>query len=278
MPLNFLPPRLERIQAVVLDWAGTTLDFGSLAPVTTLVRVFALHGIELTLAQARGPMGRAKRDHIQTLLELPEVSAAWEARHGGRPDEAAIDRVFADFGPIQQEIIRESSQLIPGCREAIAALRARGIKIGSSTGYSREQMDVVVPLAAEQGYQPDAVVCASDIAPGRPAPWMIFENCRQMGVYPMQTVVKVDDTIVGIEAGLNAGCWTVGISAAGNLVGLSQAELENLPEDERAQLVGKATEAMLAAGAHLVIESIADLPAAIDEIEAYLQAAAAQYA
>jgi phosphonoacetaldehyde hydrolase len=271
MSLRFLPPRHERIQAVVLDWAGTTLDFGSRAPVITLVRIFARQGVTLTLEEARGPMGRAKRDHIQALLALPSIAAQWQSLHGANPDDAAVDRLFADFGPVQREIISEFSTLIPGCREAIDALRARGIKIGSSTGYSREQMDVVEPLAAAQGYAPDAAVCASDIAPGRPAPWMIFENARRLGVYPMRTVVKVDDTPVGIEAGVNAGCWNVGISAAGNQTGLSPEELAALPPAERARLVARAADALYAAGAHLVIESIAELPAAIDAIEARLR-------
>jgi phosphonoacetaldehyde hydrolase len=159
-----------------------------------------------------------------------------------------------------KEIVGANSKLIPGCLEAIAECRSMGIAIGSSTGYTQELMDIVVPAAAAEGYRPDAIVCASDVSPGRPAPWMCFENARRLGVYPMEAIVKVDDTVVGIEAGLNAGMWTIGISRAGNLVGLSEEELGRLTAEEQAKLVQSATSALYQSGSHYVIESIAKLP------------------
>jgi phosphonoacetaldehyde hydrolase len=150
--------------------------------------------------------------------------------------------------------------------DAVEKCKSVGIAIGTSTGYTQELMDVVVPLARSQGFIPDSVVCASDVSPGRPAPWMCFENARRLGIYPMEAIVKVDDTTVGIEAGLNAGMWTVGISRSGNLVGLSEDELNQLAPDEQEKKVRTATEELLRSGAHMVIETIADLPEALSEI------------
>jgi phosphonoacetaldehyde hydrolase len=169
------------------------------------------------------------------------------------------------------EVLADNSELIPGCREAIAKCRAMRISIGSSTGYTQELMDVLVPLAAKQGYQPDAIVCASDVSPGRPAPWMCFENMRRFGVYPMEAGVKVDDTTVGIEAGLNAGMWTVGIARSGNLVGLSEDELNQLSAAEKSQRVERAADALYASGAHFVIDTIAELPDVIQRINELLR-------
>ena len=69
-------------------------------------------------------------------------------------------------------------------------------------------MDVVVPIASASGYSPEVVLCAEDAPQGRPAPWLIFECARRLNVFPLNHIIKVDDTIVGIQAGLNAGTWT----------------------------------------------------------------------
>jgi phosphonoacetaldehyde hydrolase len=209
----------------------------------------------------------AKRDHLRVMLEMPEVAHRWRQVHGRAATPSDIDRLYTQFLPLQKEILATNSQLIPGCVEAIEECRSRGIAIGSSTGYTQELMDVIIPLVRAQGYRPDAIVCASDVSPGRPAPWMCFENARRLGVYPMQAIVKVDDTIVGIEAGLNAGMWTVGIARSGNLVGLSEDELNQLAPKDQALRVEAATALLYRGGAHFVADTIAELPQALRRIE-----------
>ena len=254
------------LKAVIFDWAGTTIDFGSRAPISAVLGAFEALEVPISLEQARAPMGRAKRDHIQAIFDFPDVCERWVATHGTQPEDA-VDRIYERFLPLQKEILQNHADLIPGCLETIRFCRDRGMKIGSSTGYTRELMDIVMPLAAKQGYEPDAMVCASDLSPGRPAPWLCFENARQLGVYPPEAIVKVDDSTVGIEAGLNAGMWTVGIAGSGNLVGLSEGEYQQLSDEERESIVAPAQEKLAASGAHLVIDSIAELPKAMLHIE-----------
>ena len=93
-----------------------------------------------------------------------------------------------------------------------------------------------------------------------------------MGVWPTHSVVKVDDTPPGIAEGVNAGTWTVGVGLTGNIAGLSAEELATLTEAERGDLRRRAEADLLAAGADLVIDSVADLPRAIDTIAAKLRA------
>ncbi len=254
------------LRAVVLDWAGTTVDFGSRAPVLAVMEAFRRSEVPVTLEQARGPMGMAKRDHLRAMIEMPEVRNRWRQVHGRAPTSEDVDRLYAKFLPLQKEILGSNSQLIRGCLEAVDKCRSMGIAIGTSTGYTQELMDVLVPLARSQGFAPDAIVCASDVSPGRPAPWMCFENARRLGVYPMEAIVKVDDTTVGIEAGLNAGMWTVGIARSGNLVGLSEDELNKLLPEEQGKRVRAATEELFRCGAHFVIDTIAELPGALSQI------------
>lgn len=262
----------SKLQAVVFDWAGTTVDFGSRAPALVFVEVFRRSGVPIEMEEARGPMGKAKRDHIASILALPRVAQQWRQRFGRSPGDDDVQRLYEEFLPLQKATLAEHSDVIPGIARAVAACRELGLKIGSSTGYTRELMEVVAPRAAEQGYAPDVILCADDVPAGRPAPWMLFRAAERLNVYPMRTVVKVDDTPVGIEAGRNAGTWTVGITRTGNALGLSPSEVEALPDDELQRRLAEAAERFRSGGAHFVLESVADLPELLPEIERRLRA------
>jgi phosphonoacetaldehyde hydrolase len=263
------PPR---IKAVILDWAGTVLDHGSRAPMGAFVRAFAAFDVTITEADARGPMGMAKRDHIRAVLQAPAVAAAWRARHGRAPTEGDVDSLFDVFEPMNVAAVEDHADLIPGARAAVEALRARGIRIGSTTGYTRPIMERLLPRAAASGYAPELVVCAGDLPAGRPSPLMMWHAMAALGVWPADCVVKVDDTPVGLAEGTAAGTWTVGVALTGNIAGLSAAQLAALAPEARTALRRRATAELAAAGADLVIDSVADLPSSIAEIERRLAA------
>jgi phosphonoacetaldehyde hydrolase len=263
MVVNTGPPRL---QAVIFDWAGTTVDHGSRAPAQVFVAIFARRGIAITEAEARGPMGRAKRDHIAAIVALSRVSAAWRDQHGRAPTEADVDRLYDDFLPLQRDALAKHADVIPGVPEVVAECRRRGLKIGGSTGYTRPLMAVLEPIARAGGYAPDVSICADDVPGGRPAPWMLFRAAERLGVFPMSRVVAVDDTPVGIEAGRNAGAWTVGISRTGNGLGLSRAEVERLDRRDLDERLAAVAADLTRAGAHHVIESVAELLPVLDQI------------
>jgi len=256
----------RQLQAAVLDWAGTTVDFGSRAPVQAVMAAFAQAGVPVTEEEARRPMGRAKRDHLQAVLDQPQVARRWMETHQRPATDADLDQIYDQFLTMQIECITECSGVIDGCPAAIEACRALGLKIGSSTGYTRDLLARVAQRAAGEGYTPDVMLSADDVSPGRPAPWLCLENARRLAVYPMAAVVKVDDTPAGVTAGRNAGAWSVGVVASGNEVGLAPADLEALPSGERAERLERARERLIAAGAHLLIDTIAELPAAVTRI------------
>lgn len=256
----------SNIRAILFDWAGTTVDHGSRAPVEVFVEVFRRAGVEVTTAEARGPMGRAKRDHIAAILAVPRVDEAWRAKHGAAASEADLDRLYHDFLPLQEVVLERHADVIAGVPQVVAQCRARGIKIGATTGYTRALMAIAAPLAAAQGYAPDTIICADDVPQGRPAPWMIYHAMERLSVYPISAVVAVDDTTVGIEAGRNAGAWTIAVTRTGNALGLSAEEVDQLDRGERARRIREAEAAFRAAGAHVVIESVADLLPALDQL------------
>ncbi len=258
------------VKAVVFDWAGTTVDFGCCAPAVVFIDVFKGRGIDVTLDQAREPMGIHKKDHIRILMKVGPIAAQWEKKFGARPTEADVESLFAEFVPKQVDTIAKHADVIPGALDAIAALRKQGIKIGSTTGYNAEMMAVLTPLAAKAGYTPDTMVSVSDVPEGRPSPWMALEAVKRLGVYPLEACVKVGDTPADIAEGLNAGMWSVGLVDHGNEVGLTATEFAALAPEARAAKCAKARQRLVACGAHIVIDTIAKLPETITDINALL--------
>lgn len=258
---------MTQFKAVIFDWAGTMIDFGSFAPMGVFAEAFRRFGIHATIAEARAPMGAPKRDHIKAMITAPRLSAEWARVHGAAPTEADINRIYAVFVPMNEEVVANYATLVPGAAEVVANLRARGLKIGSTTGYTRSIMERVFPIAAAQGYSPDTCVCADDLPEGRPGPLQMYQCFIDLRVYPPHIVIKVDDTEPGIAEGVAAGCVTVGVALSGNHVGLTPDALASLSADDVDRLRQRATQALRAAGADHVIDTVADLPALIDSLE-----------
>ena len=260
------------VEAVILDWAGTTIDFGSLAPVYAFMELFRAEGIEVSQSEAREPMGTEKRVHICRMLANPRIAQAWLDVKGSEPTEAEIDRLYHDFAPIQTRIVGERSQLIPGWKHACDQLLEQGIKIGGNTGYGPGMMEPALAAAKEQGYQPASCVFATEVVRGRPFPDMALTVAMELQASHMHGCVKVDDTIPGIEEGLRAGMWTVGVSVSGNEVGLDRDAWLALDAAQQAELRAVAEQRLYDAGAHYVIDSVAQLPQVIEDISARLAA------
>lgn len=258
------------LKAVLLDWAGTTMDYGCYAPAVVFVEVFKRQGVPITMDQAREPMGAHKRVHIQKITQIDAVRRLWEETHGRSPVEEDVDRMFAEFVPLQLQCLADYADLIPGTLEAVADFRKRGMKVGSTTGYTGEMMQLLCAEATKRGYTPDATVCATDVPAGRPEPWMCLENAKRLRVFPMEAVVKVGDTLPDIYEGLNAGMWSIGLAMTGNELGLNEAEIAQLDPETRERKRRRAYERMAQAGAHYVVDSIADVPPLLDAINARL--------
>jgi phosphonoacetaldehyde hydrolase len=258
------------IQAVLLDWAGTTMDFGCMAPAVVFVEVYNRQDVPITMEEARAPMGAHKKVHIRKVSQLDSVRQRWYEAHRRYPNEDDVERMFADFVPLQLGCLSDYSQLIDGTIEACEAMRRRGIKIGSTTGYITEMTAINLADAKRQGYVPDCTVCASDVPRGRPYPYMCLKNAIDLEVDTVAACVKVDDTIPGVEEGLNAGMWSIGLAVSGNEIGLPSAEYDALDPEIRAQKREAAYRRMRMCGAHYVVDTIADLMPCLDDIEARL--------
>lgn len=266
--MHYHPP--VRLHAAILDWAGTVIDFGSFAPTQIFVEAFAGFDIELSLDEARGPMGMGKWEHIRSLCDQPQIAARFAQRFGRQPCDADVTAIYEQFMPLQIANVARHSELIPGALQTIAQLRQAGLKIGTTSGYPKQVMDHVVALAAVAGYQPDHVVAADELPTGRPGPAQALANVIALSINDVAACVKVDDTLPGILEGRSAGMWTVGLRFSGNFLGLDYPMYQALtPAELEAQRLR--IDALFApARPHYLIDTIADLPAIIEQINGCL--------
>ena len=251
---------------VVFDWAGTTVDYASSAPAEVFDRIFSAEGVHFTREEINRPMGMEKKAHIRALLSTENGAAQWKQIKGTDWADADIERLYEAFEEELFRVVAEYSTPIDGVVETVEQLRRMGLKIGSTTGYTSQMMEQVLPRAASLGYQADCVVTPDVTGAARPTPFMLFECMRQLGVYPPQAVVKVGDTVVDMQEGKNAGAWSIGILTGSNLLGLSQDEYNAMPAEQLAQRKRETAERYRQAGADLVIDSICELPQAIEQI------------
>lgn len=252
------------VAAVIFDLSGTVLDHGSRGPVIAFVELFRRHGVTVTEAAARAPMGAQKRDHIVAMFARPDVAEAWLAVHGKPVDEATLDRMYDEFLPLQIEVLERHSDVLPGVAELTKELRARGIRFCTTTGFDSRMIDGLKRTAIAQGFEPELFLTPDVVGAGRPAPWMIHHAARHMNVYPSWRIVKVGDTPIDIAEAQNAGTWAVAVIDTGNEIGLSAEALAALPGREA--LVAAARERFEKLGAHYTIASSADLLPVIEDI------------
>ncbi|MFJ7647961.1 phosphonoacetaldehyde hydrolase [Lysinibacillus sp. NPDC097279] len=260
-----------KIEAVILDWAGTAVDFGCFAPVNVFLTIFEDAGVTVTLEEARKPMGMLKIDHIRTMLEMTRISEAWEQLYGRAYTEQDVQALYSQFETKLMESLAMYTDPIPHVIKTVNHLKQAGISIGSTTGYTKSMMEVVTHHAQEKGYKPDFLVTPTDVGDkGRPYPYMIFRNIEELGIQATKKVVKVGDTTSDMQEALNAGVWAVGVIIGSSEMGLTEQEFMRLSAEERADAIERTKAVFEQAGAHYTIQTMQELPALIETINARL--------
>ena len=179
-----------------------------------------------------------------------------------------MEKIYGVFEDALMESLADYAAPKPGVVEVVEALRAQGISIGSTTGYTDKMMAVVTQGAARQGYAPDAWFSPDSVQGlGRPYPYMIYANMARFQVPSVADVVKVGDTVADIREGKNAGVLSLGVLEGSSVLGLTQEEYEALPPQDRERVLARAKETFLAAGADGVLFNLSQLPRWLEERE-----------
>ena len=246
-----------KFDGIIFDWAGTTVDYGSFAPVQAFVEAFEAFGITPTLEEVRKPMGMLKIDHIRTMLSMDRIHDLWKEKQGRDWTEDDVQHVYEIFEKKIMEILSRFAEPKPYVVETIQKLREMGLKIGSTTGYTDEMMAVVVPGAKAKGYEPDCWFSPDAVGKcGRPYPYMIFKNMEALKLQDVSRVMKVGDTVSDIKEGKNAGMISVGILEGSSVLGLIESEYNSLTPSAKASILDQAAQTYKNAGADYVIKDI----------------------
>jgi len=263
---------------VMLDCSGTTMDRYVDAPAIVFVEVFNRYGLEISMDEARKPMGLRKDLHIKAITEIPSVRQRFTAKFGREPTQSDVDKMFAVFVPTQIDLLKGGNyhELLPGTADVVSKMQKQGIKIGVTTGFTRAMLDILLAGGARQGFHPDTSCAGDEVEMPRPTPYMVIKNLERLGVLnlknAMRRTVKVDDTVSGAGEGAPL-CWRVAVSKWSNYVVDSWAVAKSLSAEQLAQRERASKEKLvLESGAHYAIDDLRDLPAVIAEINQRLAA------
>lgn len=247
----------NRIECVIFDWAGTVVDYGCFAPVQAFMEIFHEFRLDPTMEEIRKPMGKLKIDHIRAVLGTERIAGQFKKGYGRTYTEEDVHKMYGMFEEKLLSILHDFAHVKPYVLETVEALRERGIKIGSTTGYTDIMMDIVVPGAAKEGYAPDLWFSPDSTGGmGRPYPYMIFKNMYELKVDSVHKVIKAGDTVSDILEGKNAGVTTVGVIEGSSEMGLTQAEFEALDARERELRMEAVAARFRDAGADYVVNDI----------------------
>jgi phosphonoacetaldehyde hydrolase len=262
----------KKIKAVIFDWAGTTIDYGCIAPLAVFLEIFSHYGIPITIEEASKPMGKLKKEHIAELLQMERIRKEYKSKFDKDPDNKTVEKFYLKFEASLLKILPDYTQPLPDVIETINKLKKNyDIKIGSTTGYTKEMMEIIIPIVEKKGYKPDYIITSSEVKQGRPYPWMIYHNAINLGVFPMECIIKIGDTISDIEEGRNAGCWTVGVIEGSSTLGLSFDEFTKLDPFQKEEMKAKTQEKYFKAHADFVINSFKEIPELIEKINERLR-------
>lgn len=259
---------MHKIEAVIFDWAGTTVDFGCFAPLEVFINIFKKKDIDVSIEEARKPMGMLKIDHIRTMLEMDNIEKQWTEKYNRKPNETDVEELYEAFETELMSSLKKYTDPIEHVVTTINKLKENGIKIGSTTGYTKEMMEVVTEEAKKKGYAPDYLATAEDVGGyGRPYPYMIFENIKQLGIPSIYEVIKVGDTVSDIKEAKNAGLISVGVVDGSSIMGLNEEEFNEMNDEDKNKHREKVKETFKEAGADYTILNLGELPKLIEDIE-----------
>lgn len=260
-----------KVQGIIFDWAGTTIDYGCFSPVGAFMDAFKTINIELTMEEAREPMGMLKIDHTKAILKMDSVKERFYKLFNRYPNEDDVVDLYKKFEAVLFSTLSKYVTLNPYVLDTVNDIKNMGIKIGTTTGYTKEMMNLVIPAAKELGYNPEFNIASDELGYGRPYPYMIYENAKALNIYPQKALIKVGDTVVDMKEGVNAGVWTVGLVLGSSELGLTLEEVRLMDKEELKLRVDKVKTKLYNAGANYVIDDMSTLVDVINDINSKLE-------
>lgn len=272
--INRKLPELK-IENIILDFSGTCVDPFTLAPVVAFVEVFKKYNIDICIENAvKKPMGLYKYDHIKYILNMEDVKKQWFKEYNRESNKDDLNNIYKDFIKLQIDVLPKYCSPLPKVVETMNILRKNNIKFGGCSGFSREMINTILENTKDKGLYFESTFLADDIQDenkvflgGRPYPFMIYQNLYNLENKNISQCIKVDDSAVGIEEGLAANCWTVGISNYSNYINVnSLEEYSKISKLEKKERKDNSKKKLIESGCHYVIGEFEELIYVVDDI------------
>jgi phosphonoacetaldehyde hydrolase len=271
---NTKRPYKDTIKTVILDNSGTCVDPFVIAPAVVFQEVFKQHNIDISMREARIPMGLRKDLHISEILKLPRIQEEFIKVNGRKSTKDDVATIFNDFVPMQIDVLPKYCTIMPNVLSTMDNLRDQGIKFGTTTGFNREMVNCILENTKDKGLHFDTTMAGDDFPEeelhlgARPKPFMVWKNLFKLDAWPIESVIKVDDTITGIQEGINAGCWSIGITDYSNYMDIDTIEEWNSMSSKEKQKRKEYSRDKIQneSGAHYIINEFDELELVIQDI------------
>ena len=263
-----------KLRGCIFDWSGTLIDKYSIAPVRSLIDTFRDFKIDVTGDDVRSAMGIRKDEHIKDILNKEHVKSQWMKLYKVPPTNTNFEELNLHYQMKQLDTISEYTEIIPGVRSQLLYFKNnRRLLFGGTTGFYNNITEKIKEDIRKQGLILDAFVSGDDVKNGsRPNPFMLFRCMELLGISNVRSVLKVDDTIAGVQEGLNAGVWTVGVARYSNYMNIhSLDDLEKIDINDYNERVRYSYQKLLHSGAHYVINDLSELDNVIRDINSRLK-------
>ena len=218
----------KKLKAVIFDLSGTIIDFGSLATITAMKKIFQLKGINLTSEIINKDMGIKKKLHITKILKIPSIKLMWLDKYKKPVTQAEFNDMCYRFDKELIIAVKKNLNLIPNVKNIIKLLKKNNIKIGVTTGYPKKITKIILDFLKKKNINIDSCVSDDEVKKGRPNSDMCVKNFKKLKINSPKNCLKVDDSFSGIMEGKNARMLTVGLVCTGIQMGLSQNEYKKI--------------------------------------------------
>ena len=256
------------IKACIFDLGGTIVDRYSLTPLLSLKKLFQRRNIYLTNDLIFKDMGKDKKDHINLILNNDLILKQWFKNYNEYPSDKDVNLLFDHFNLIQTKYSDEMIDVLPETKSCIGYLDLNYIQTASTTGFNKKNMEIIRGKLERNNIYLDRYISSTCLdKPSRPHPFMIQELMNRMNITDPKSVIKVDDTVVGIHEGMRAKCWTVGVARWSTNMNISSIEdAYGLHIYELQDKLKQSRETLYGGGADFVINTLDELPQVIEHI------------
>ena len=254
-----------KVSACIFDLGGTIVDRYSIIPLKSLIQTFKHHNINISNDLIFRDISMDKKIHIGNILEDKYVYMNWFKQYKRNPEYDDVLKLYETFKTIQLEKSHKID-IIPETYNAFEYLKKNNIKIGCTTDLNKNNAGIISRVLNTNICKLDNIVSSTCVEKSRPHPNMIYKNMVDLSIVDPRTIIKIDDTNIGIKEGKNAGLWTIGVARWSSYMNVLPENYNNMNDIVIRERLEKSKEKLKQSRPDFIIETLDELPNIIETI------------